>query len=107
MASRIRLSPLVVSLGAAVIMALLLSGSVGAWEGTSASQPQKSSASPQQAVLGSAGESVTLEQPPLCRYGVSAWGRRNSVGCQRGAPAGRWILGLTHRCQVLWPNSPR
>ena len=74
MASRIRLRPLVVSLGAAVIMALLLSGSAGAWEGTSTSQPQRSLASPQQAVLGSAGNSVTLEQPPLCRYGVSAWG---------------------------------
>jgi len=74
MVSKIRLSRLVVSLGAAVIMAFLLSGSAGAWQATSTSQPQSSSASPQQAVLGSAGNSITLEQPPLCRYGISAWG---------------------------------
>ena len=74
MVSRIRLSPWVVSLGVAVIMAVLLTGSAGAWEGTSTSQPQSSSVSPQQVVAGSAGNSVTLEQPPLCRYGVSAWG---------------------------------
>jgi hypothetical protein len=55
-------------------MAFLLAASAGAWEGTSTLQPQSSSTSPQQAVVGSAGNSVTLEQPPLCRYGVSAWG---------------------------------
>ena len=74
MISRIRLSPWVVSLGVAVIVAVLLTGSAGAWEGTSTSQPQNSSVSPQQVVAGLAGNSVTLEQPPLCRYGVSAWG---------------------------------
>jgi len=74
MISKMRLSPLVVGLGVAVIMAFLFAGSVGAWEGTSTSQPRSSSASPQQAAVGSAGNSITLEQPPLCRYGVSAWG---------------------------------
>jgi hypothetical protein len=74
MVSKIRLSPLVVSLGAAVIMAFLLWGSAGAWEGTSTSQPQSSSASRQQAELGSVGNSAALEQPPLCRYGVTALG---------------------------------
>jgi hypothetical protein len=71
MVSKIRLSRLVVSLGVTAIMTILLSGSARAWEGTSTSQAQSSSASPQQAAVGSAGKSVTLEQPPLCRYGVA------------------------------------
>jgi hypothetical protein len=74
MVSKIRLSWLVVSLGVAMVMAFLLSESAGAWEGTLTSQPQSSSTSPQQAVSSSAGKSVMLEQPPLCRYGVVAGG---------------------------------
>ena len=73
MESKTRLGRLIGGLGVAMMMALLLSGSAGAWEGTPTSQAQSSSAIPQQAAVGSAGNSLTLEQPPLCRYGVTAF----------------------------------
>ena len=73
MESRAHLGRLVVGLAAAMMMALLLSGSASAWEGTPTAQDQSLSVIPQQATVGLVGNSVTLEQPPLCRYGVTAF----------------------------------